>query len=238
MPPFENIDDLISRIAICVERGKADLASPHPADLRGSEGADELTLRALEQGISAQRILTEGLMTGMRSVGEKFRQKVIFVPDVLMAARAMHAAMNHLKSRFVAEGIRHAGVFVIGTVSGDLHDIGKRLVGMVVEGAGWKIVDLGTDVPPGRFIEAAREHPGCAVGLSALLTTTMLNMERTVREMKAALPETRIIVGGAPVTKEFADRIGADGYSPDPQGAVEFLQRRSSAGSPQPTGHR
>jgi 5-methyltetrahydrofolate--homocysteine methyltransferase len=224
MTPDAFPDDLLSRIAACIERGKVNLSSPHPPDLRGTEGADELTRIALERDIPAQEVLTEGLMVGMRNVGEKFRQKIIFVPDVLMAARAMHAAMAHLKPHFAADGIRHAGTFLLGTVMGDLHDIGKRLVGMVAEGAGWNVVDLGTDVPPGKFIEATRAHPGAVVGMSALLTTTMSNMERTVAELKSALPATRVIVGGAPVTQPFAVKIGADAYSPDPQGAVEFLQ--------------
>jgi 5-methyltetrahydrofolate--homocysteine methyltransferase len=187
------------------------------------DGADELTVRALAEGCTAQRILDDALMPGMRKVGERFRDRVIFVPDVLLAARAMHAAMAHLRPLFLTQSVQRRGVFVLGTVRGDLHDIGKKLVAMIVEGAGWDVVDLGTDVPPERFAETARQHPGCAVGLSALLTTTMVHMEATVRAIRDAAPDTRIIVGGAPVDAAFASSIGADAYAADPQGAVDFL---------------
>ena len=165
----------------------------------------------------------------MQRVGVRFRNKEIFVPDVLMAAKAMAAAMAHLKPFFKSDALKHRGTIVIGTVLGDLHDIGKKLVSMVIEGAGWEVVDLGTDVSPEKFLKAVDEHPGCVVGLSALLTTTMVNMESTVKHVKSKHPNVKVIVGGAPVTEEFALKIGADGYSADPQGAVEFLNSRCTS---------
>jgi methanogenic corrinoid protein MtbC1 len=191
--------------------------------MKGQGGADELTRQALDAGISPNDVLTKGLMVGMNVVGEKFRQKLIFVPDLLVAAKAMNAAMEHLKPFFKTDQVKHKGKFIIGTVKGDLHDIGKKLVAMMLEGAGWNIIDLGTDVSTDKFVKALQDHPGAAIGLSALLTTTMLNMEDTVREIKKISPTTKIIVGGAPLTQSFADKIGADAYSPDPQGAVEYL---------------
>jgi methanogenic corrinoid protein MtbC1 len=218
------MNDLLHHIAVCIERGKINAAAPYPPDLRGLDGADELTRRALDDWISAQDVLTLGLMAGMKHVGEKFRDKLIYVPDVLLAARAMSAAMQHLKPYFQSKEVRHFGTLVLGTVSGDLHDIGKKLVAMVVEGAGYNVVDLGVDVPPDRFIAAIDEHEDCVVGLSALLTTTMANMRNTVARIRDLRPATKIIIGGAPVTNAFAEQIGADAYAPDPYGAVEFLK--------------
>ncbi len=217
------MNDLLETLKMCVERGKVNAKSPHPPDMKGKDGADELARQALDAGIGPQDILSKGLIVGMQRVGERFRNKEIFVPDVLMSAKAMSAAMEHLRPYFSSDALRHKGTVVMGTVAGDLHDIGKKLVAMIVEGAGWEIVDLGVDVPAEKFLKAVEQHPGCAVGLSALLTTTMVNMESVIKQIKTSFPATKVIVGGAPLTKEFADKIGADAYSPDPQGAVEFL---------------
>ncbi|MFH0991916.1 MAG: cobalamin-dependent protein [bacterium] len=217
------MSEILASLQKCIERGKVNIKSPYPPDMKGQDGADELARKALDSGVSPQDILSNALMLGMQHVGVRFRNKEIFVPDVLMAAKAMAAAMEHLKPFFQSATLKHRGSIVIGTVMGDLHDIGKKLVSMVVEGAGWEVVDLGTDVSAEKFLKAVEEHPGCSVGLSALLTTTMVHMESTVQKIKAVSPTTKIIIGGAPVTKEFAQKIGADGYSPDPQGAVEFL---------------
>ncbi len=217
------MNELLESWTRCVERGKVNLKSPHPPDMRGQEGADELARRALDDGVPPKEILSNALIVGMQRVGVRFRNKEIFVPDVLMSAKAMAAAMEHLRPFFKSDALKHKGTVVVGTVAGDLHDIGKKLVAMIVEGAGWEVVDLGVDVNAERFLKAVDEHPGCAVGLSALLTTTMVNMEGIVRTIKSKHPETKVIVGGAPLTQDFADKIGADAYSPDPQGAVEFL---------------
>jgi len=215
--------DLLEQIAICIERGKVNKNSPYPPDMKGQDGADELTKQALDQGIAPDDVLGKGLVVGMGRVGQKFSENKVFVPDLLMAAKAMSAGMAHLKPAFESGQAHHKGTFVIGTVQGDLHDIGKNLVAMVVEGGGWKVVDLGVDVSSEKFLAAVKENPGAAVGLSALLTTTMVNMEKTVKVLKEQVPGTRVIVGGAPLTSEFAKKIGADGYSPDPQGAITFL---------------
>jgi methanogenic corrinoid protein MtbC1 len=214
--------DLLAQIATCVERGKISAAAPFPSDLKGQNGADELTKLALLQGISPQDLLSNGLVIGMYKIGEKFRLNKVFIPDVLMAAKAMYAGMKHLKPYFQSGQVIRRGTFVIGTVAGDLHDIGKNLVAMIVEGGGWEVIDLGVDVSIDKFTKAVEQHPGCSVGISTLLTTTMSNMEKTTRELTAKFPGIRVIVGGAPLSKEFADKIGA-GYSADPQGAVQFL---------------
>jgi methanogenic corrinoid protein MtbC1 len=200
-------------------------ASAYPPDLRGQDGADELAKKAIEAGANPQDLLSNTMIVAMQRVGERFRNRQIFVPDVLMSAKAMSAAMAHLTPFFQSNSLKRKGKVVIGTVTGDLHDIGKRLVSMMVEGTGWEVIDLGTDVPTERFIGAIEQNPGCVVGLSALLTTTMDNMKNTVHQIKKKHPETKVIIGGAPVTQEFASAIGADAYSPDPQGAVEFLDR-------------
>ncbi|MBD3242760.1 MAG: cobalamin-binding protein [Chitinivibrionales bacterium] len=223
------MSEILQQIATCVERGKINAASPYPPDMKGQEGADELTKKALDEGIEAEEILGKGLVVGMGVVGEKFRENKIFVPEVLMAAKAMGTAMAHLKPYFESGQVKRKGTFVIGTVSGDLHDIGKNLVAMIIEGAGYEVIDLGVDVSPEKFLAAVDEHPDCAVGLSALLTTTMVNMEKTVKLVKEKHPSVNIVVGGAPLTQEFADKIGADGYSPDPQGAVDFLAKAAAA---------
>jgi methanogenic corrinoid protein MtbC1 len=218
--------ELLQKLSECVEFGKISLASPFPPQMKGQEGADEITRHLLDQGASPQDILTNGLMPGMERIGVKFRENKVFVPQVLMSAKAMNTAMVHLKPYFLTGEARQKGTFIIGTVEGDLHDIGKNLVSMMVEGNGWKVVDLGVDVKPEKFIEVLKEHPGAFVGLSALLTTTMPSMERTTKAIKEALPEVKVAVGGAPVTREFCERIGADAYSRDPQGLVEYLKGR------------
>ena len=217
------MNDLLSKLAECVEFGKINLASPYPPQMKGQEGADEITRRALEEGVNPQDILSIGLMPGMERIGVKFRENKVFVPQVLMSAKAMSTAMIHLKPHFLSGAAKQKGTFIIGTVLGDLHDIGKNLVGMMVEGNGYKVIDLGTDVSSDKFIAALKENPGAVVGLSALLTTTMASMEKITKEIKEALPETLVAIGGAPVNTEFCLKIGADNYSTDPQGLVEFL---------------
>lgn len=220
--------DLLHQISVCVERGKVNQSAPFPPDMKDQPGADELTRQALDEGVSADRVLAEGLVPGMERIGIKFRENKVFVPEVLMAAKAMSAGMNHLRPFFQSGEVKRKGKFIVGTVMGDLHDIGKNLLGMIVEGAGWEVIDLGIDVPAQKFLETLKENPGAFIGLSCLLTTTMLNMEKIVQEIKAELPDTKILIGGAPVTEEFKTKIGADYYSPDPQGAVDFLNQQAS----------
>lgn len=217
------MEELFGKIAHCVEFGKINEASPYPPDMKGQVGADELTKQAIEEGGNPDEVLKKGLVVGMEKIGVKFRENKVFVPQVLMSAKAMSTAMEHLKPFFQSGAVQRKGVFIIGTVAGDLHDIGKNLVSMMVEGSGYEVVDLGTDVSSEKFIDAIKEHPGCFVGLSALLTTTMVNMEKIVSDIKAEMPDTKILIGGAPVSDDFKDKISADFYSPDPQGAVDFL---------------
>jgi len=214
--------ELLQKLAECVELGKINKTSPFPPQMKGQNGADELTKEALETGLSADQVLA-ALVEGMGIIGDKFSAGKVYVPNMLMAAKAMSAAMMHLKPYFSSGEVKRKGIFVIGTVFGDLHDIGKNLVAMTVEGAGWEVIDLGADVKSDKFIETIEKHPDCVVGLSALLTTTMGNMETVVKEIKAKYPDKAIIVGGAPLTQEFSDKIGASGYSSNPQGAVKLI---------------
>jgi methanogenic corrinoid protein MtbC1 len=223
----DSMSDLVEQITVCIERGKINKAAPYPADMQGREGADELTRRALDGSVGPDAILS-ACNEGMKRVGDKFGRNEVFVPELLMAAKAMQAVMAHLKPFFQTGSVKAKGTFVLGTVAGDLHDIGKNLVSMVVEGNGWEVIDLGVDVKPPKFIEAIRANPGCAVGLSALLTTTMANMEKTVSEIRTQFPDIKIIVGGAPLSADAASKMGADAYGPNPQGAVSFLEQLAS----------
>lgn len=188
------------------------------------EAVRELTARAIADGVSPSDILDRGLLSGMAVVGRRFRDREIFLPDVLLAARAMQGAMALLEPLLVGSVSRSAGTVVIGTVSGDVHDIGKNLVGIMLQGAGFRVVDLGADVPPERFAEAATEEHADVVGMSALLTTTMTGMRETIEQLHEAGARARTIVGGAPMTADFARQIGADAYAPDAQHAVEAVR--------------
>ncbi len=194
------------------------------------EGEDEavasLVQKALDQGHKPVEVLQGGLIAGMDQVGRDFKAGDLFVPEVLIAARAMHAGMGVLRPLLAESDAPSAGKYVIGTVKGDLHDIGKNLVKMMLEGAGFETVDLGTDVEPAAFVAAVREHKPSMVGMSALLTTTMVQMRATVEALvEAGLREqVKIMVGGAPVTEAFAREIGADAYAPDAASAVDVAR--------------
>jgi methanogenic corrinoid protein MtbC1 len=220
--------ELLEKLSEAVEYGKVDLKSPFPPQLRGMDGAQELTLKALEARISPQQILEEALVSAMDKVGKKFSENKIFVPQMLMSAKAMGASMLQLKPFFTSGEIKTKGTFIIGTVKGDLHDIGKNLVAMMVEGAGWTVIDLGVDVPSSRYLEALKNNPGAVAALSALLTTTMVNMGEIVSDIKAQIPDAKVFIGGAPVNNDFCKKIGADFYAPDPQGVVEYLNKPAS----------
>ena len=193
----------------------------------GEDGAvAELTQKALAEGLTPEEVLKGGLLAGMDQVGVDFRDGELFVPEVLIAARAMHAGMNILRPLLAEGDVPLAGKVIIGTVEGDLHDIGKNLVVMMLEGGGFEIVDLGTDIPPDKFIEAVKTEQPHLIGMSALLTTTMPAMKHTINALvEAGLREkVKVMVGGAPVTRAFADEIGADGYAPDAASAVELAR--------------
>ena len=176
-----------------------------------------LVQQAIDEGIPAQTILIEGLLKGMDVVGEKFKNNEIFVPEVLVAARAMNMGVALLKPLLAAQGVKASGKVCIGTVQGDLHDIGKNLVKMMMEGKGLEVIDLGVDVAPEAFVQAAMEHNANLIGCSALLTTTMPVMGEVVKAAEAAgiRDKVKIMIGGAPVSQEFCDSIGADAYTPD-----------------------
>ncbi len=222
-----NIEGILEKLTNCIKRGKVDANATFPSDMIGEPGADELTRDAISHGFAAEEILNKALFNGMKTVGERFRDNEIFVPEVLMAAKAMSTAMNHLVPFFKQGIIQQKGTFIIGTAAGDMHDIGKSLVAMIVEGGGWDIIDLGTNVSTQKFLEAIDTNPRCTVGISALLTTTMANMANTVKDIKEKYPDLAVLIGGAPVTQSFCDRIGADFYSPEPHGALDFLNQRS-----------
>lgn len=182
--------------------------------------------QAIEEAVPPEKILNDALVAGMSVVGERFRRNIIYVPEVLIAARAMKGAMELLEPLLVRSGVEPIGVVVIGTVKGDLHDIGKNLVAMMLQGGGFKVVDLGTDVSPEKFVEAARQNKADLIGMSALLTTTMPQMAHVVKAVKdSGLDNVRCMIGGAPVTQAYADEIEADGYAPDAGSAVELAQR-------------
>jgi 5-methyltetrahydrofolate--homocysteine methyltransferase len=182
-----------------------------------------LTQHAVDDGCSAQDILEKALLPGMDIVGQRFKTGEMFIPEVLRSARAMHGAMTILRPLLIASGVPTAGTLIIGTVQGDLHDIGKNLVAMLFEGAGFKVVDLGADVRPEAFVQAIVDHQATVVGLSALLTTTMPRMAEVVQSITVAglRDKVKIMVGGAPVTSDFATQIGADGFAPNAASAVE-----------------
>jgi len=200
----------LQEIADCVIAGRFD-------------DIEALVESALSDGVDPQTIVNDGLRSGMQVVGEKFKANEFFIPEVLIAARAMKAGMEVIKPHLAADSTDSLGTVVIGTVQGDLHDIGKNLVAMMLEGAGFRVVDLGTDVSPEAFVAATRENEAEIVAMSALLTTTMPKMAETVRALNSAdLDRTvRTMIGGAPVTQSYANEIGADAYAPEAASAVE-----------------
>ena len=183
----------------------------------------KLTKAALDEGVSAGDILNKALVRGMDEVGRRFKANEFYVPEVLIAARAMHAGMDVIKPQLAAGGVASRGKVVVATVKGDLHDIGKNLVSMMMEGAGFEVVDLGIDVSPERFIDAVTKEKPDVIAMSALLTTTMVQMKSTIEALKKAgvRGKVKVMVGGAPLTQRYADEIGADGYAADAASAVD-----------------
>lgn len=189
--------------------------------------AKQLTEEAIKEGIPPADILNKGLVAGMSVVGEKFKNNEIYVPEVLIAARAMRAGLDPLKPLLTESKVEPVGKVVIGTVKGDLHDIGKNLVAMMLEGGGFEVIDLGTDVSPEKFVSAVQEHEPDIIGMSALLTTTMPSMRETIKALEAAgvRGKVKVMIGGAPVTDNYAKEIGADGYAPDAASAVDLAKQ-------------
>jgi len=203
-----------------------DLNALSDAVIKGDQNAAvQLTKAALEGGVAPESVLNEGLVAGMDTVAERWKRNEFYIPEVLIAARAMKAAMEVLEPVLTEAGVEPVGKCVVGTVQGDLHDIGKNLVAMMLKGAGFDVIDLGVDVLPEIFVERAKASGAQVVGLSALLTTTMPGMEKTIEVMRKAGVNAKVIIGGAPVTQSFADKIGADGYAPDAASAVDLAKR-------------
>jgi 5-methyltetrahydrofolate--homocysteine methyltransferase len=203
----------------------ADFKALADAVIKGDQNASvEITKAALEEGTSAESVLNDGLIAGMEVIGDRFKKNEVYIPEVLIAARAMKMAMEILEPELVKAGVKPRGKFLIGTVQGDLHDIGKNLVAMMLKGAGFEVVDLGVDIGPEKFVEQARATGAQVVGMSALLTTTMPSMEKTLNALKEAGVPAKVMIGGAPVTQGYADKIGADGYSPDAASAVDLAK--------------
>ena len=200
----------LKEIASALERGDA------PA-------VGKMTQDALDEGVSPEKILDGALIAGMQVVGERFKNNDIYLPEVLIAARAMDSGMQALEPHLVKAGVKPAGTIAVGTIRGDLHDIGKNLVAMMMRGNGFKVIDLGIDVTPEKFIETAKEQDVDIIGMSALLTTTMPSMKTTIEGLQKAgmLDKVKVMIGGAPVTQRYADEIGADGYAPDAGSAVD-----------------
>jgi 5-methyltetrahydrofolate--homocysteine methyltransferase len=212
---------LLEQIADCVIRGKASKDSNYPPEMKGEPGVLELTKQALDGGTTPEDVLNQGLVAGMNVLVRKFRDCEIYLPDIMISEKAMKAGMDQVRPLLVAKGVQPVGTLIIGTVKGDMHDIGKNVVAMMVGGAGFEIVDLGVDVSREKFVAARKQHPGAVVGMSALLTTTMPGMKNIIEGLRAECGADVItIIGGAPVTEDFAREVGASAYAPDAGSAV------------------
>ena len=203
----------------------ADLNAIAEAIFAGkADPVKQLCQEAIDEGVAVEEVLNGGLIKGMERVGVKFKANEIYVPEVLIAARAMKAGMEILKPILADKGVKPIGTVIIGTVKGDRHDIGKNLVSMMLEGAGFEVIDLGIDIPHQKFVDAAKESNAKVIGMSALLTTTMMAMKEVIEALKEAGLEVKTIIGGAPVTDEFAKEIGATGYAADAASAVDVVK--------------
>lgn len=203
----------------------ADLKALADAIIKGDQNsAVEITKAALEEGTAAESVLNDGLIAGMDVIGARFKKNEVYIPEVLIAARAMKMAMEILEPELAKAGVKPRGKFLIGTVQGDLHDIGKNLVAMMLKGAGFEVIDIGVDAGSEKFVEHAKATDAELIGMSALLTTTMPSMEKTLKALKDAGISAKVLIGGAPVTQGYADKIGADGYSPDAASAVDMAK--------------
>ena len=204
----------------------ADMEALKNAVIKGDQAtAKDITAKAIDEGMEPEGILNDGLIAGMNVIGAAFKKNEVYVPEVLIAARAMKTAMEILEPKLMEAGVEPIGTVVMGTVQGDLHDIGKNLVSMMLKGAGFNVIDLGTDVSPGKFLQAAKQHNARIAGLSALLTTTMPMMEKTVSAFRDAGIDAHVMIGGAPVTRDYADKIGAAGFAPDAASAVDVAKK-------------
>ena len=203
----------------------ADLEVLAQSVIKGDQKtAVEITTAAIEEGMAPGTILADGLIAGMNVIGVRFKANEVYIPEVLIAARAMKMAMEILEPKLAEAGVKPLGKAAVGTVQGDLHDIGKNLVIMMLKGAGFNVVDLGVDVSSDKFVEAAKEGGIQVIGLSALLTTTMPAMETAIKAIKDSGVAVKVMIGGAPITQAYADKIGADGYAADAASAVDIAK--------------
>ena len=204
----------------------AELEALAEALMKGDRDAvTSLTQQALDEGVAPKEILEGGLIAGMSVIGRRFKANEVYVPEVLIAARAMHAGMAVLEPKLVEAGVQPLGTVVLGTVKGDLHDIGKNLVGMMLTGAGMKVIDIGTDASPEKFVAAAKAEGAAVCAMSALLTTTMPQMTEIIKAIKADGVAVKTLIGGAPVTRSFAEEIGADAYAADAASAADEAKK-------------
>jgi methanogenic corrinoid protein MtbC1 len=218
------MQDYVEQIATCIARGKVSKSSWWPPEMKDQDGADEIAASALANGLEPGTLL-QGCMLGMDRIGKEFSEGKAAVTNLVISGVAMNTVLKHLKPYLQSGEVKRKGTFVIGSVLGDLHDIGKNLISMIITGGGFEVIDLGVNVPTKKFLEAISQHPGCSVGLSALLTTTMPMMRDGVQAIKQTYPDTKVLIGGGPITHDFCTRIGADFYSPNPHDAVEYLQK-------------
>jgi 5-methyltetrahydrofolate--homocysteine methyltransferase len=216
---------IIDAIKENVIRGHIDINAKYPPDLREKPGVKDLVQKAVDEQISVSKILKEGLIAGMEIVGKKFTDGEYFVPDMLLSAQAMKSGMQILEPLLKGDDNEKLGTVIIGTVKGDMHDIGKNLVRMMLEGGGFEVIDLGINTPPEKFIEKAKEYPLAIIGMSALLTTTMENMRTSIKALRDNGLNNKVIIGGAATSQKFADDIKADGFTRDAAQSVQLVKK-------------
>ena len=216
---------ILESIKHCVVQGHIDATSKFPKNMEGQEGVRELTKQAITDGVAVEDILMKGLIPAMTIVGQRYEKNEIFVPEMLFSAKAMKSGLELIKPFLLEGSDLILGKVIIGTVQGDLHDIGKNLVCMMLEGAGFEIVDLGINIPAPKFLEAAKNNPEALIGISALLTVTMKNMKGIIELLRANNLDNKVFIGGAPVTPAFAKEIGAEGYAKNANQAVKEAKR-------------
>lgn len=215
---------ILEEISNCIIKGHANQQSPYPPEMQGQEGVSELVQKALDEDIEVGLILREGLIQGMDEIGKKFSAGECFVPEMLVSAQAMKLGMKVLEPYLKGDETRRVGTVIIGTVKGDMHDIGKNLVGMILEGGGFEVIDLGINTPVEKFVQKAKEHPTAVIGMSALLTTTIGNMKLVVEALRSEGLSNKVIIGGAAVSRKFMEEIKADAYSRDAAKAVALVK--------------
>jgi 5-methyltetrahydrofolate--homocysteine methyltransferase len=219
--------EIIDLLNHAVISGHTDATSTYPPEMTGQPGVIELVQQALDQRIDVSHIINEGLISAMEIVGNKFSEGEYFVPEMLLSAKSMKAGMKLLEPLLVGDQAKKIGTVILGTVKGDMHDIGKNLVGMLLEGGGFQVIDLGIDTPVEKFVETASKHKDAIIGMSALLTTTMENMKKTIMALRSAGLKNKVIIGGAAISEKFASEISADGFSRDAATAVPLAKKLS-----------